>query len=373
MDGFYHVDQAMDTSPKDPYVISLIYSVVALFLLIPPQEVRSAGLTLERIFQNQLGSESLDFVGYHMRRTTLTRLVALLVPFGYFAILSLYRPDLLKVTFVYTGLLVSLAVAVLAIAFSLYYWRTKWASHPLARTLAKHGDNWRFVAGNINTEFRRIDKFTTGPTSGRVIVTESWLIKVGIFTVHVSKLSETVLALQNSALISNAQADVLQSVQRLSIKVTSANTAVGDFMIHVPGLEYRDFRSRLPFVHVVNVRGVTVQQTVGEQFVAAFIEQADRNNIYRLDPNTELDSCLGCMVARPDAKLVKLCAADEDGDCRNCRCRPQWCLSCMARWFASRQDQHRPETWLSSSAPCPNCRSRFCMLDVCRVVEDTAR
>ena len=57
MDGFYHVDQAMDTSPKDPYVISLIYSVVALFLLIPPQEVRSAGLTLERIFQNQLGSE----------------------------------------------------------------------------------------------------------------------------------------------------------------------------------------------------------------------------------------------------------------------------------------------------------------------------
>lgn len=35
--------------------------------------------------------------------------------------------------------------------------------------------------------------------------------------------------------------------------------------------------------------------------------------------------------------------------------------------FASRQDQTHPETWLSSKATCPLCRSHFCMLDVCQV------
>lgn len=35
--------------------------------------------------------------------------------------------------------------------------------------------------------------------------------------------------------------------------------------------------------------------------------------------------------------------------------------------FASRQDQNHPETWMSSKATCPLCRSRFCMLDVCQV------
>lgn len=40
------------------------------------------------------------------------------------------------------------------------------------------------------------------------------------------------------------------------------------------------------------------------------------------------------------------------------------CSSCLARWFASRQEQSERETWLSSKASCPMCRSIFCILDV---------
>lgn len=36
---------------------------------------------------------------------------------------------------------------------------------------------------------------------------------------------------------------------------------------------------------------------------------------------------------------------------------------CSVR-FASRQDQEKPETWLSSKCTCPMCRSTFCILDV---------
>lgn len=43
------------------------------------------------------------------------------------------------------------------------------------------------------------------------------------------------------------------------------------------------------------------------------------------------------------------------------------CSSCLARWFASRQDQNEKDTWLQSTCRCPMCRSVFCVLDVCMI------
>ena len=54
----------------------------------------------------------------------------------------------------------------------------------------------------------------------------------------------------------------------------------------------------------------------------------------------------------------------QEGSCRQCFCRPMWCFSCMSRWFAARQNQQQPETWMESTAPCPMCRAQFCVLDV---------
>ena len=64
-------------------------------------------------------------------------------------------------------------------------------------------------------------------------------------------------------------------------------------------------------------------------------------------------------------KLIKNCQEPNEGECQQCYCRPMWCLTCMGKWFASRQDQQHPETWLSSQVPCPTCRAKFCILDVC--------
>nr|CAD7581851.1 unnamed protein product [Timema californicum] len=76
------------------------------------------------------------------------------------------------------------------------------------------------------------------------------------------------------------------------------------------------------------------------------------------------------MAATSNVKLVKLCVSDNsvrDDPCTRCDCRPMWCIDCMAKWFASRQDQAHPETWLGSKCTCPMCRSRFCVLDVCQL------
>lgn len=73
------------------------------------------------------------------------------------------------------------------------------------------------------------------------------------------------------------------------------------------------------------------------------------------------------MSKQADIKLLKRCATLSEGDCEQCYCRPMWCLECMGKWFASRQNQHETEGWLSSKAPCPTCRAKFCILDVFKI------
>jgi E3 ubiquitin-protein ligase TM129 len=65
-------------------------------------------------------------------------------------------------------------------------------------------------------------------------------------------------------------------------------------------------------------------------------------------------------------KLIRRCTLTNnlDQDCQPCRCRPMWCIDCIGKWFAHRQDQNKPNEWMSSKALCPTCRSRFCILDV---------
>ncbi|XP_033712393.1 E3 ubiquitin-protein ligase TM129 isoform X2 [Tursiops truncatus] len=81
----------------------------------------------------------------------------------------------------------------------------------------------------------------------------------------------------------------------------------------------------------------------------------------------DLEACIGCMQTRASVRLVKTCQEADEGECQQCCCRPMWCLTCMGKWFASRQDPQRPDTWLASRVPCPTCRARFCILDVCAV------
>lgn len=84
------------------------------------------------------------------------------------------------------------------------------------------------------------------------------------------------------------------------------------------------------------------------------------------------DLCFACMQAEPNIKLQKKCndvlvAENENGLCTNCYCRPMWCVDCMAKWFASRQNQHEKDVWLQQKATCPMCRATFCILDVCYI------
>lgn len=63
-------------------VFTLAYVLVSLCFVAPPREFVSAGLTVQNILSSYLGSEDMDFVGYHLKRATSTLLLHSLLPLG---------------------------------------------------------------------------------------------------------------------------------------------------------------------------------------------------------------------------------------------------------------------------------------------------
>uniref|UniRef100_A0A8I3VZP3 Histone RNA hairpin-binding protein n=1 Tax=Callithrix jacchus TaxID=9483 RepID=A0A8I3VZP3_CALJA len=143
-----------------------------------------------------------------------------------------------------------LAVTLPSIACILiYYWsRDQWACHPLARTLALYAlpqSGWQGVASSINTEFRQIDKFATGAPGARVIVTDTWVMKVTVYRVHVAQQQDVHLTVTESRQHALSP-DSSLPVQLLTIRVASANPAVQAFDFRFTTPEGPKPRSRCP-------------------------------------------------------------------------------------------------------------------------------
>lgn len=145
---------------------------------------------------------------------------------------QLYSPSQAPETW---RLFLLLAVTLPTVACTLiYYWSwDRWACHPLARTLALYAlpqSGWRAVASSVNTEFRRIDKFATGAPGARVIVTDTWVMKVTTYRVHVAQQQDVHLTVTESQQ-HELSPDSNLPVQLLTIHVASTSPAVQAFDI----------------------------------------------------------------------------------------------------------------------------------------------
>ncbi|XP_061691170.1 E3 ubiquitin-protein ligase TM129 isoform X2 [Syngnathoides biaculeatus] len=346
---------------------TLAYTAFCLCFVFTPNEFRSAGLTIQNLFSSWLGSEDMDFVHYHVKRSSTTLLVHSALPLGYFMGMCNAAPekhlqyfyqmsDQRRVFFVFSVCLL------LASSTLIVYWsRQGWHNHPISSGLQAlvqpPHSNWASVASSINIEFRRIDKFASGAPGARVIVTDSWVLK--------SDCHVTVTDSRQHQL----SPDSVSPTQLLTLRVHSINPAVKPFDIRLNSTEYAELREKV-HAPIRNSASVVIRQTISELFLETFQAHVDLNQPYLLPSGQDVEPCIGCMQVPANTKLVRLCHVDEadiEPECEQCFCRPMWCLSCLGRWFASRQDQQRPETWLSSRVPCPTCRAKFCILDVCVV------
>lgn len=353
---------------------TLAYAAFSLCFVLTPSEVRSAGLTVQHLFSGWLGSEDLRFIQHHIRRSTLTLLLHCCLPLGYYVGMCFASPEqnLLYVHQATVGwqlyFSVSLAVLLVSCVLALHWSRRGWENHPICRALSAHAQpqsSWRAVASSINIEFRRIDKFSSGCPSARVIVTDTWVLKVSTYSLHVALHQDCHLTVTDSRQHSLSP-ELNTPVQILTISVASLNPRVPPFHIRLKSTEYAELQEKL-HAPIRNAANVVIHLTMSELFLETFKTYVRMNVVYKCPSGQELELCIGCMQASAGVKLLRLCQADGDGECQECFCRPMWCLTCMGKWFASRQDQQQPETWLSSRVPCPTCRAKFCILDVCSV------
>ena len=66
-------------------VYTIAYVLVSICLITPPTEFVSAGLTVQNVLSNFLGSEEMNFIHYHIRRTTATLLFHSILPLGLYS------------------------------------------------------------------------------------------------------------------------------------------------------------------------------------------------------------------------------------------------------------------------------------------------
>lgn len=362
-------------SESGDIIFTIAYLLMAICFVAPPTEFVSAGLTIQNLLGSFLGSENLFFVQYHLKRTTTTLFVHSMLPLGYYVGMGFLSADLdlfdLTTIGFYWGLFLAVCLTLpIAVGVLAAHWsRNNWKCHPIAQSLGLYADNnssWHAVASNINIEFRRMDKFTTGPPGRRVIVTDSWIMKTTAYYVHIALQSDVHLTLTSTdehdlALESST------GVQYINIHVRSIDSRTEPFKIRLNAVEYNDLKEKIRGPIRV-ARDVVIHQTLSDRFLQVFAEQVNLNAPYQKPHDMELEHCVGCMQKRAEIKLRKLCNSTDQGVCVSCYCRPMWCLECMGKWFASRQNQNEPQTWLSSRCHCPTCRSMFCMLDVCLVI-----
>ncbi|CAL4177759.1 unnamed protein product, partial [Meganyctiphanes norvegica] len=136
-------------------------------------------------------------------------------------------------------------------------------------------------------------------------------------------------------------------------------------LIRLTAADYQQLEGRV-VNPIVNAKQLMVEMSLSDRFFQVFTENVENNP--RVESEQELEPCIGCMVKLANIKLQRRCGTvNAEQGCVNCYCRPMWCIMCLSKWFAARQKQDQPETWLSSRCPCPTCRSNFCILDVCLI------
>ncbi|CAD5113916.1 DgyrCDS3075 [Dimorphilus gyrociliatus] len=369
-DGFEIVMERDDGMSSYDMVFTIVFCLISFCIIAPPEEFVAAGLTIQNILDRFLGSETINFINYHMKRISITLVCHSSVPLIYYLMMAwinpfklLHKPWEMHLYWkIY--LMFSLSLLILVLILVRYWHSNEFENHPVAKKLRFLSEtrDWKSVASSVNVEFRRIDKFTCGPRipGRRVIVTDSWVMKTSTYNLDIAHQNDINLTLTESQ-IHSMGIDSLRELQLLIIDVKPSNSNLKSFKLHLKSTDYKDLNDKLQ-KPVRMTQNVVIHQTISDRFLSTFRQEILSHDKYEVPNNIEVDQCLGCMRSRANIKILKAC--DDADNCAQCFCRPMWCLDCMGKWWASRQDQSRTDTWLSSKCPCPTCRAPCCILDI---------
>lgn len=136
-------------------VVTLFYILFSICIIYPPTEFVSAGFTIAQIFEGFLGSENVNFIGYHMKRITITAFIHSMLPLGY--VFTLWSGGVTN-QWLPAAAAATAIIPLLMCYRLLCWWEHDKSKHPVVMPLLKYvtaGSDWRVVAAQLNMEFRR--------------------------------------------------------------------------------------------------------------------------------------------------------------------------------------------------------------------------
>ncbi|XP_068627830.1 E3 ubiquitin-protein ligase TM129 [Battus philenor] len=358
-------------------VLTLFYLMFCFCVIYPPTEFVAAGFTIPQIFEGFLGSENVNFIGYHMKRITLTAFIHSSLPLGY--VFTLWcggeRGSWMLASAIATAIILLLMCYKI-----LCWWEYDKDKHPVVRPLIKYapsGGDWRVVANSVNISFRGIDKVCLPLTAtSKFVATDTWLIKVTQYGMNIIKQGDCSLVATTTDSYNLSQNGEYE-LQYVNIEVIPMRSDLEQFSLRLSVSALRELQPRL--TRPVQVPDhISIMPSLIERFVTVFKYHVDQNPIYYVDQ--ELEQCIGCMQNIADVKIDRRCIPVPEPlegiappPCQQCNCRVLWCCSCVARWWAARasaamgpggERAGAQGAWLASRGSCPVCRAVFCVLDV---------
>lgn len=369
-------------------IYSLIYFILAFCFVYKTDLFISLGLTVENLFITYLGREQDNFIMYHIKRTCITTILHLSIPYGFFTGLSIFKAQKYFVMLVgevswQIILFGSLSIPVYELFNLIFQYRQAWNFHPVVKKLKlfknEHHNSWISVCNEINNEYKQLDKTILHCGNRmKLVLTRNWIVKVGSYDLDFANQNDSKLIVYSADTHDTGNNGHSSVVQFVNVKVLYLNQT-REFRFRLHAFDFKDLREGVHCPVEVS-KNVTFYQTKTDEFLEIFKDFIRNNPTYSYE-NEEDEMCIGCMTSEANVKLFKHCSDSEEFNetmngvprpkCVSCKCKPLWCTDCMGRWFASRQNQSATETWLSSKCPCPVCRSTFCMLDVSPVVKVT--
>lgn len=77
---FSQVEKYRPNMEQSAILFSIFYWLCAFLFVVGPAEFKSGGITIENFFSGYLGSEDLDIINFHIKRTALTVFIHSLLP-----------------------------------------------------------------------------------------------------------------------------------------------------------------------------------------------------------------------------------------------------------------------------------------------------
>ncbi|XP_063988396.1 E3 ubiquitin-protein ligase TM129 [Diachasmimorpha longicaudata] len=363
------------------FIYTIGYILFVSGLIYPPTEFVSAGLTIPELFSRWLGSEYDEFIQYHIQRSIVTLFVHSWLPFGYiFGLRLLGHLDAAQVLLGteyplwLTLFICSIVGPFYAIILVVHWSRNQFSKHPIAKALGIYcngRETWLDIAADVNREYKSLDKLQIRTNSTtKIVVTNTWIMKVSAYKLEIASQINSVLVAYNVNSYSSTLSPT-DSVHYVKYRIVVAQPGGKNFTIRINASDVQNLLGEIT-MPTRTLSSVQLPQTVTEIAVFAIKEEVAKNPTYKT--NQQLEQCVVCMQATSNVKLNRNCPDIPEMDgipaCRNCNCKPIFCLDCLAKWFISRS-QHKLKHVTEMKSSCPQCRSPFCLQDVSLVVSES--